>query len=173
MVALSEASAPVSGERLRRFFPLVAALFLIHNLEEWLLFDGFVARNDLSAYLPVTRAQFGLSLVFASVLPLVVVAACAGGRKGGWRIWFVFLTQAAAFMNVFTHVGPSLLLRDWAPGVFTGVAVQLPFSVWFARQAFREGWLGSVRSVVVLCVAGLAAQGAAIVALHTLSRALL
>jgi hypothetical protein len=49
--------------------------------------------------------------------------------------------QATMALNVLSHVGSTVMLGGYAPGVVTALAVNLPFSVYLLRRAAREHWV--------------------------------
>ena len=128
---------------------LVAAFALLHNLEEAVTMPSFapLMREHLSGFAPsgllaATEhlAWFYIALIVATLVPFFVVLVAVKKPASRAAAWAVVLVQSIFLVNVFApHVPAALVLRGYAPGVVTALALQLPFSVLFLRRSVREG----------------------------------
>ena len=145
---------------------LVAAFALLHNAEEaW----------TIAAYAPEVRQRFadvapaGLllatthlswfycALLFATIIPTLIVLAAVTGRAGRIAAWAVVFVQSLFLVNVVVpHVPAALVLGGYAPGVVTAMGVELPFSIYFLRRSVREGVVSGPGAAWTVSVAALA-----------------
>lgn len=131
------------------FIPIVLTL---HNIEEALTMPSWVMAHLplIKESLPVaidihfTPTQLLLSLLLATVVPFTVTMVCANGAKRSGRLYLLFLLQAIVLLNVFIpHIAASVRMKQYNPGVVTAVCLNLPFSVYVFRRAFREQYLAA------------------------------
>ncbi|MFE6795916.1 HXXEE domain-containing protein [Paenibacillus chitinolyticus] len=115
---------------------LFLAAFMIHDFEEIIFVESWMNRNyeRLRPLIPgpgqklfkdmsnVKSSQFAVA-VFVEFILFVPVTYLAAER-GIWALFIGF--NALLFVHVFTHLGQSILLRSYTPGVVTAVAVSLP-----------------------------------------------
>lgn len=139
---------------------LVAGFALLHNLEEGLTVAAYAPRVlerfagvAPSFLLAATRdlSWFYVALVVATVVPVVVVLWATTGRPSEGKAWTVVFVQSLFLVNVVVpHVPAAIIMRGYAPGLVTAVAINLPFSVYFLRRTVREGKVS--RTAVVLAL---------------------
>ncbi|MFS0839746.1 HXXEE domain-containing protein [Paenibacillus sp. 1P03SA] len=128
---------------------LFLAAFMIHDFEEIIFVEPWMKKNykRLRPRVPgpwqrlfqemsgVTSSQFAVA-VFVEFILFVPVAYLAAER-GIWALFIGF--NALLFIHVFTHLGQSVLLRAYTPGVVTAVMVVLPYSVYLFYRLLRDG----------------------------------
>ena len=61
--------------------------------------------------------------------------------------------MATQVHNALFHLGRTILLRDFSPGLYTALLLYLPVNLLIARQAVREG-LADQREVILLFLGG-------------------
>lgn len=141
--------------------------WLVHDLEEVATVAAFVDAYEQRAgrRFPVSPEQMAAAVTTIGLL--VVVASVRGATSGGRSTLFRRVLLAHAAHSAW-HVGASLALRAYTPGVVTAAAVVGPHG-WWALRRLREtqGWagsaqLGELRTVVPGAVA--AVLGAHLVA---------
>jgi len=133
---------------------LVPILTTVHNVEE-VLFMPFVIekRNSsvptiLSRLLPpITYGQFLLAVFIMTAIPYLVAWFSDMDRERSVGITLLICLQVMMLINVFAHISIALMMRGYAPGLITAVAIQLPYSIFMLSRALRDGWLS--RSVLV------------------------
>lgn len=144
----------------RKLCWLIPALVTLHNSEEaltmprWVMANLALIRENLPAAFEIqfTPAQLLFSLLIATVVPLVVTIFCIGGEKGSRRLFLLFLLQAIVLLNVFIpHISISVRIGRYNPGLITAVCVNLPFSIYLFRRAFKERYL-TLREFALLFV---------------------
>jgi hypothetical protein len=118
-------------------FPIV---FMLHDLEEIVTVERYLTNNRsmLESRLPgwayrfmkpslaMTTHKFTVNVIFVYLLILLVTLPAL------FFSYYSFYLAAlhVFFLHVFTHVGQSLLVRRYTPGVVTAVCLVLPYSVW-------------------------------------------
>ncbi len=131
---------------------LIPIVLTLHNIEEALTMPAWVMANVplIKESLPVaidiafTPTQLLLSLLLATAVPFIVTFVCVNGEKRSGKLYFLFLLQAIVLLNVFIpHIAASVRMKQYNPGVITAVCINLPFSLYFFRRTFREGYLRS------------------------------
>jgi len=117
-------------------FPLA---FLIHDLEEIVTMERFRRENRerfpkfLRNVVAITTRQFILAV--GVLLALTLLASYLATRS--LQQMDLFTTGLAIFLvHVFGHVGQSLFLRTYTPGVITAVLVVLPYSLYGFHRLF-------------------------------------
>ncbi len=128
-------------------------LFALHNAEEALSMVGFSARH-MAGFHSVTQVQFlsALVLITAAAFVLCFLAVNRLGR-GVWAYVPLWI-QSILFFNAFSHIAITIHTGEAAPGIFTAVLVNIPFTLVLFRRAFREG-LVTARGAAYAAVAGL------------------
>jgi hypothetical protein len=128
----------------------IAPLLAAHNAEEALTIPRYLPAVRARAPAPLARLADAVTtegvlvaLAAATLVPLAVVAWAVARPRSRAALWAVLLVQATVLLNVASHVASAaLVLRGYAPGLATAVAVNLPFSAYLFRRAARERWLG-------------------------------
>jgi hypothetical protein len=128
------------------FSRLVAALpfvFALHNAEEAVYMPGFAPEI---AKLPVRVGQeeFLWALLILTVLGFILAYVARRRIGEGVRawVWIVLITQSVLFINAFSHAGISIYLGAMAPGAYTALIINIPFSIILFASAFNEGLAG-------------------------------
>lgn len=141
------------GVSARLLFWLVPVLFTLHNFEEYLTMPPVMVElpRRIPAGIPMgilpfppSGEEFILALGIVTFLPYLFAALAQFGKTPRTRRTGVLLlagTQAVLLLNVLSHMGSAVLLRGYAPGMVTSLAVNLPFSLLFFSTALRQGWL--------------------------------
>ena len=129
-------------------------LLALHNAEESLSMVEFSARH-MAGFHSVTQVRFlsALALITAAAFVLCFMAAKRLGR-GVWA-YIPLWIQSILFFNALSHIAITLYTRAAAPGIYTAMLINIPFSLRLFRGAIREGWAGR-RGAVYAAGAGLA-----------------
>ena len=107
----------------------------------------------------VRDVRFALALATAIPIGVSVWAVIApGARAARWLLLAIWTTL---LVNAAWHLAAALVVfRGYAPGVVTGLAVNLPLAVLVLRQAYQDAWLTTsggralLPAALVLHVAG-------------------
>lgn len=126
-------------------FPIA---FLIHDSEEVITAERFWRQNRARLPLPapleklvartqITTGQFAASVGYLFALITIICYGATRALRPGRRMNLLATGIAIFFLNTFTHLGQSLLLRRYTPGVFTAVLVGLPYSAYALRRLLK------------------------------------
>jgi hypothetical protein len=166
MAGPREAAHGTGGLAKRTLMWLVPVLLTVHNAEEAIAFRQFKPR--LPTLLPEPFAGFEARLDYSTMLVALCVLSLLAFALAllvslaptvRWRLWMLMALQASVAVNVVAHVlSAAFLFHGYAPGLFTAVAINAPFSMLFFRQASREAWVGP-RALRALVPAALVLHG--------------
>ena len=137
------------------------AVFLIHDLEElatienWTRVHGLRIPEIARSLLPVETVEFGASL--SLLLVVVIGASWLTARYGSSSRWFDFflLVVAVLGINGAGHVLQSAVFGGYVPGLFTGLVLSLPYSLWVFTRTYRlqlrsGWWCGAIVGLAIL-----------------------
>jgi hypothetical protein len=123
-------------------FPII---FGIHDFEEIIVVEKWVSKNkeDLIKILPKRASslfeknfaqktnQFSLVVYVEFILiSLSTIFVFLNGFNGGYK-WLYLGLYSVFFLHAFTHIGQTILLKRYTPGVITSVLFIIPYGVWF------------------------------------------
>jgi hypothetical protein len=123
------------------FLWLLPVIFIIHDTEEIIIMQNWLAANrpKLRPYEErfrfirfalkfndITKAQF-TGAVFIELLVLAGVSALFSFSAQNETAKIIYLSfNTALFIHLFMHVGQSVILKSYTPGVITSIAVLIP-----------------------------------------------
>ena len=127
---------------------LFIVIFLLHDLEEIIWVESWIKKNKqhvmnvvptsikrrLDKMLTITSGQFALAVLleFIIFIPFTYLAA----EKG---VYLIYLSMNTIFLlHVFTHVGQSLYLRMYTPGVVSAVIFVLPYTLYVLHSLLAK-----------------------------------
>jgi hypothetical protein len=128
------------------FLLLVPVFFAVHNLEEGLTVGRFLPH--VRAHLPgrlkalvagLDSRRYAVLLVTTTVAAFLVAAfgdLAAPGLAG----YLLLALQATMLVNVLAHIAGAVMLRGYAPGLVTALAINLPFSLILLSTAWHAQW---------------------------------
>jgi hypothetical protein len=127
----------------------VPCLLALHNAEEAWLFPEYLPRVRGHAPLlmksfadAINPNQLRVALLVVTVVPLLVSLWSWRRPQSRFAFWCVMLIQATVFLNVFAHLSSALtIFHGFGPGLFTALAINLPFSIFLFLRARQERWL--------------------------------
>jgi hypothetical protein len=136
---------------LRKIVWLGPFIFLLHDLEEvfftqtWIeknrhLFEGTIIERfvNVLAYPPL---EFGLVVGLITLLYGIIAYFATRQLKAGISMNLYLATLLILFSNVFTHLGQSVLLRMYTPGVVTAIIIVLPYTIFAFRKMKGENMI--------------------------------
>ncbi|WP_395695586.1 HXXEE domain-containing protein [Nocardioides sp.] len=119
------------------------ASWVIHDIEEVATVAGFAETSErrFGRPLPVTPEQLAVAV---GAVGVVVAAASARGAATGGRSWLFRQVLLAHAAHSAWHVGASVVVRGYTPGVVTAAAVVAPRGWWALHRLRTSGeWSGS------------------------------
>lgn len=128
---------------------LLPILFMFHDFEEILVVEAWSANNRtrVEAALPpfmrkmytsmshMTTRNFALDVLFVYIL--IVAVTCIAVFFSNYLLYLAVL--AVFFFHVFTHLGQTVYLKMYTPGVVTAVLVVLPYSLYAYYRLMEDG----------------------------------
>lgn len=143
---------------------LFLATFMIHDFEEIIFVEYWMKRNypKMSNKIPgpasklvknmseVTSAQFAVAVCLEFIVFVPVTYLAVEHQNYIFFIGF----NALLFIHVFTHLGQSIFLKSYTPGVVTALFVTLPYSIYLFNRMISEG-LVSFKEVLIYAPVGL------------------
>jgi hypothetical protein len=154
-VRKNDTNAPVGEEGADRFRPsrwprktVLRALpvaFLLHNAEEaigmrkFLPVDPGRLPGEIRPYVAdVSHPTFLLALAVVTLVPFGVAGVADLARRGGWGTYTLLAFAAVFLLNVFSHVGSTVLFGGYTPGLATALMLHGPVLV---GLVMGSGWL--------------------------------
>jgi hypothetical protein len=141
---------------------LFPVLFLFHDFEEILTVENWSVTNGdriMSTLPPFARKLYGSSFRMntrqfaADVLWVYSIIVAVTAAAVFFSFYLPYLAVLAVFfVHVFTHVGQSLYLRMYTPGVVTAVVLALPYSLYAYYRLLSEQIIDSGDIVASLSV---------------------
>lgn len=132
---------------------LFLVVFMFHDFEEIVMVEGWVrAKKDmirrtvperlmkmLEPSLSMNTAQFAVavSCIFAVLSAAVILTVTT--LSSGTYLPFFLVCLHVMFLHVFMHVGHTVVLRTYTPGVVTAVAFVLPYSLYTYDRLLEAG----------------------------------
>lgn len=130
---------------------LLFGSWFFHDLEEVLLFKRFrpdnippekdptvTSRivNYVTSNVAHSQAEFNIAVI---IMGIVVLTATLAGYldPGGFGMLVYGAMLGGYFLHVFTHIGGSVILRRYTPGVITAFVIALPASVLIYMNIFE------------------------------------
>ncbi|MED4584781.1 HXXEE domain-containing protein [Brevibacillus choshinensis] len=150
---------------------LLLVVFVLHDLEELIAVENWLLKNKGSVMekaprwlrgmiepsLSMSTAQFAVAVtcIFVVLSTAVLLTVSTWEQRTFFPFFLVCLH--VLFLHIFTHIGQSILLRTYTPGVVTAVALALPYCLYTYIRLFTEGvitWslVGSTLPYVVFIV---------------------
>ena len=128
---------------------LVPVLLALHNAEEALFFPRYLP--FVISRLPGGWQSLAAPLTTGQVWAALAVVTAGAFAVAWWAVrrpaspaarWTLLLVQTTMLLNALWHVlTAAVLFGGYAPGLVTGVLVNLPFSIYLLRRAAAERWL--------------------------------
>lgn len=128
---------------------LLPILFMFHDFEEIIVIEAWSAKHGMrveaalppfirkmySSMMHMTTRNFALDVLFVYIL--IVAVTCIAAF---FSIYLLYLAVLAVFFfHVFTHLGQTVYLKMYTPGVVTAVLIVLPYSLYAYYRLLDEG----------------------------------
>ena len=124
---------------------LLPIALTIHNLEEAIWRPAW-SRTAGVWHPAVGAGEFRFAIVVLTAGVYGITYASVTGGKESVGVYLLAGTASVLLGNVVVpHVAATLLLRRYAPGVVTAVALNLPLTLYLLRRAFREEYISRKR----------------------------
>jgi len=133
--------------RFSTLLKILLLLVVLHNIEEALTMPDWISQHsqkivqqlNIHIQLNFSPLQFYFSLVFATIIPILVVVFCSNFVKKSKKIHIIILTQSILFLNsIIPHLLAVIMLFGYFPGAITSIVLTIPFSIYFFYKAIEE-----------------------------------
>jgi hypothetical protein len=126
----------------RKFIPVLAVTETIHNAEEAVWLPAWSQTAGIW-HPPVGAFEFRFAVIAVTLVVYSVI--CYFVRHD--NTFARYIMSGALVMILFTvfvpHLAASVVLSQYAPGVISGVLLNIPVSVYLLRRGVKEGLFGA------------------------------
>ena len=165
---------------------LLPLVFVIHDGEEILTMPRWIAGHrpllqhiarmspaarEVVANLPTTTAQVAIAVAVELAVFLLATALVARDPRRGFPLYFYAAVLGVYTAHSLTHLGQTVLLRDYTPGVVTAVLVVPAAGAYLYKRLFEADLL-SRRSALLSAAAGVLGMVPLLLTAHFVGRAL-
>lgn len=127
---------------------LFIVVFVLHDLEEIIWVEAWIKKNKshvihtvpkrfkkpLNKMFNITSGQFAFAVLLEFIVFIPFTYIAAEHEK-----FFIFLSFNSLFLlHVFTHLGQSLYLKMYTPGVISAVICVLPYTLYMFYRMLSE-----------------------------------
>ena len=140
--------------QLKCFFPGAVAL---HNLEELIFLPSWLAKGSmpLPFALP-SPPQFQFAVAVITLLAMAItLASHRAGDRGFYFHCLLGFSGAMGLNALIPHLLGTLTMWAYAPGVITGVILNLPFTIFLIGAGLKEGRIHKKQVVIFTFGAGI------------------
>ena len=137
---------------LNSFFLLFPSIFMVHELEEILLFPRFMRRNPKlqQQFLGTAFTPFRFNAIVCQEFILLLIVL-------GLSIYFesfdIYITVIIAYIyHVIGHIFQSILLQQYIPGVFSCIITAGYCTCWIYDAISANYWLLAYSFITLLLI---------------------
>ena len=127
---------------------------MVHNLEETFGMEKWTNNIPLFIHPPVTTEQFAIAVGLFTVLGFITVFVI---KKYVTDNQFAFIITGFAgmlFLNIFLpHLISTLLFKQYASGIITGILINLPLTRYILRTTFKMQKL-NIKQIITTSIVG-------------------
>jgi len=131
----------------RKALWLAPLLLVIHNFEEYLTMPAFISRywQDLPAFISNITSwsshQFSVALIIVTLIAFLFTYFGSISEANGTGMFLAITTQVVLLINAVQHIGASIWLRTYTPGVLTSIILYLPLLSYLILRSLKEGYI--------------------------------
>lgn len=130
--------------------------FAIHNLEEVISMEKWTKSIPSRIHPIVTTGQFSIAVGLFTVLGFIITLS--GNYYPSKEIYLLVVSGFAGmlFLNTFfPHLIATIYLKKYAPGVITGVLINLPITSLILLSIYKLQILSSLQLILSILIGGL------------------
>jgi hypothetical protein len=126
---------------------LFAFVTTVHNLEEALWLPAW-SQTGGRFHHPIGSFEFRFAVTVLSLAAFIMAFMSVAGGKGSLGAYLVSGYALAMLLNVaFPHLLATLVMRRYAPGTATAIALNLPVTAMLLTKGFEEGFIDPSRFI--------------------------
>jgi len=130
--------------------------FAIHNLEEAISMENWTKSIPSKVHPKVTTAQFSIAVGLFTVLGFLITLARNYYPSNEIYLLFVSGFAGMLFLNTFfPHLLATIYLKKYAPGVITGVLINLPLTILILWLVYKLQIISNLQLGLSILIGGL------------------
>ena len=128
---------------------LFAMAITVHNFEEAIWLPAW-SKTAGRFHHPIGIFEFRFAVIVLTVMAYIAAALTMIGGKGSIGAYLISGYALAMLINVvFPHLLATLVMRRYAPGTATAIALKLPITSMLLYQSFKEGFIDKSEFIYV------------------------
>jgi hypothetical protein len=138
---------------------LLPAAITIHMIEEMIWLPKW-SQTAGSWHVPVRPGQFAFASIVLIVISFAATAVAVQSDRGGVAIYLSLGLALTMLLNIyFPHIGSAISLKRYAPGIVTGLLINLPLMSFLIWQAVSGGYVDGILFLLAAVPMVIAAAG--------------
>lgn len=127
---------PAGFEHAQWLFPLAITL---HNIEEAIWLPAW-SKHAARFHAPVGAFEFRFAVTVLTLLGYIITLLSVRTGSGSIATGLFCAYCLAMLLNAFVpHLAATVILRRYAPGLATGLLLNVPVAAWLLHRAVSEG----------------------------------
>jgi hypothetical protein len=127
---------PAGFEHAQWLFPLAIT---IHNIEEAVWLPAW-SKHAARFHAPVGAFEFRFAVIVLTLLGYVITFLSVRYGSGSVATGLFCAYCLAMLLNAFVpHLAAAIVLRRYAPGLATGLLVNVPVTAWLLHLSYAQG----------------------------------
>lgn len=123
---------------------LLPVAITIHMVEEMIWLPKW-SQTAGSWHKPVSSRQFAFASIILIAAAFALTTWAARSEKGGTAVYLTLGLALTMLLNIyFPHVGSAIALKRYAPGIVTGLLINLPLMPLLIWTALQEGYVDTL-----------------------------
>lgn len=128
---------------------LLPVAITIHMIEEMIWLPKW-SQTAGSWHVPVRPGQFAFASIVLIVITFAVTAIAVQSDRGGAAVYVTMGLALTMLLNLyFPHIGSAISLKRYAPGIVTGLLINLPVMSFLIWQAVTKGYVNGLIFLLV------------------------
>jgi hypothetical protein len=132
---------------------LAPFLFALHNLEEAPQMERWSKKVRSGWISPVNSRQFVMAVILLTAGVFLLAGFAALNMQQWAAACLMSEVQAILLVNALVHIGATVRVWSYSPGLVTAVLINLPFAVYFLHRAIEAGLVAPHQLVLLMLAA--------------------
>ncbi len=126
---------------------LFAVAITIHNIEEAIWLPQW-SQNARKFHPKVTKKEFRFAVVIITVLAYLATASFIAFPNSFATRYYYFGFVGAMMLNLFSHLIPSIVLKNYSPGLLTSLLLIIPTNSYLLYYGVSQNLI-SIKEIVI------------------------
>ncbi|MED3575063.1 HXXEE domain-containing protein [Cytobacillus praedii] len=128
----------------------------LHNIEEAIWLPKWSQQQSSRFQKPVTSSEFHFAVIFITILAYLSAFSFLYMPKSDFAKWiFIGFLGSMIFNAIFPHLIATVLMKKYAPGLLTGILLNLPINSLVIYQMFLKNLITCKELVISTFVVGI------------------